>query len=199
MPRREIRVRSVWPSPSALRHSRPSGSQYGPRSCHCLGSGRGQNARSRIDRLARARRRRVRRALRSYLELYVTDLCALLNHDAWVDALEAEVAGGIDACWCAFSRHDSAHALLASMSLFDTLSSPTAIALGLEPFHGRRIGQRVQELLGRLGGTPNARLSAMADTPTPSTPSPAAPSPQPNPSPMPNPAPHPNPGSNPNA
>jgi aminoglycoside 6-adenylyltransferase len=64
----------------------------------------------------------------------------------WVDP---ELLDGIDACWSGFSRQDSTQALLKSLSLFDALSTRTAIALGIEPFDGTRVRQRVERLLAR--------------------------------------------------
>lgn len=64
----------------------------------------------------------------------------------WVDP---ELVDRMDACWSGFSRQDSAQALLSSLSLFDALSTRTAIALGIEPFDGSRVRQRVERLLAR--------------------------------------------------
>ena len=64
----------------------------------------------------------------------------------WADP---ELVSSIDGCWSGFSRQDSAQALLTSLSLFEILSTRTAIALEIEPFDSRRIRKRIERLLMR--------------------------------------------------
>jgi hypothetical protein len=66
----------------------------------------------------------------------------------WVDA---ELLDPIDACWSGFSQLDSAGALRASLSLFDVLSTRTAIALDIAPFDATRVHWRIDQLLHGLG------------------------------------------------
>lgn len=61
----------------------------------------------------------------------------------WVDA---ELLGPIAACWSGFSRQDSTRALRASLSLFDVLSTRTAITLGIAPFDATRVRRRIDHL-----------------------------------------------------
>jgi len=65
----------------------------------------------------------------------------------WV---EPELLDCIDACWSGFSRQDSVQALLESLSLFDILSTRTAIALGMEPFDVTHVRRQLECLLGTM-------------------------------------------------
>jgi aminoglycoside 6-adenylyltransferase len=62
----------------------------------------------------------------------------------WADP---ELVDTIDACWSGLSRQDSAHALLKSLSLFEALSTRTARALGIEPFNGSPVRDRIERIL----------------------------------------------------
>jgi aminoglycoside 6-adenylyltransferase len=65
----------------------------------------------------------------------------------WADP---ELADAVDACWSGLSRQDSAQALLNSLSLFDALSTRTAIALGVQSFDSGRVRQRIERLLAAI-------------------------------------------------
>jgi aminoglycoside 6-adenylyltransferase len=62
----------------------------------------------------------------------------------WVDA---DLLDPIAACWSGFSRQDSLRALRASFSLFDVLSTRTAIALSMTPFDATGVRRRIDHLL----------------------------------------------------
>jgi aminoglycoside 6-adenylyltransferase len=75
------------------------------------------------------------------------------DYDTWYDGmhlhlwLDADLRSRVEACWSGMSLHDSRRALQESLSLFDAISTRTAIALGMEPYDATRIQDRVEELL----------------------------------------------------
>ena len=62
----------------------------------------------------------------------------------WVDP---DLLDEVAACWSGYSRQDSVPALWASLSMFDSLSTRTAIALDLTPFDAGPVRKRVGQLL----------------------------------------------------
>lgn len=75
------------------------------------------------------------------------------DYDTWYNGthlrewMDPDLVTRVDSCWCGVSLEDSIRALRASLSLFDAVSTRTAIALGIEPFDGSRVRQRVEYLL----------------------------------------------------
>jgi hypothetical protein len=60
----------------------------------------------------------------------------------------ADLVRHIVACRLGLSLHDSTRALQESLTLFDAVSTRTAVALGIEPFDAGRVRQRVESVLG---------------------------------------------------
>jgi aminoglycoside 6-adenylyltransferase len=63
----------------------------------------------------------------------------------WVDE---DVLAALDACWAGFGGSDTARALLASLELFERLSTRTAHLLGVAAFDVRRVRAEVMVSLG---------------------------------------------------
>jgi aminoglycoside 6-adenylyltransferase len=76
------------------------------------------------------------------------------DYDTWFngtqlcDWMDADMVRRIEPCWSGLSLDDSTRALQESLSLFDPVSTRTAIALGIEPFDATRVRRRVESLLG---------------------------------------------------
>jgi aminoglycoside 6-adenylyltransferase len=75
------------------------------------------------------------------------------DYDTWYrgvhlrEWVEADLLGSIAACWAGFSQPESLRALRASVSLFEMLSTRTAIALGVAPFDTTGVHRRVNQLI----------------------------------------------------
>lgn len=75
------------------------------------------------------------------------------EYDTWYlgthlrEWMDADLLDSVAACWSGFARRESLRALRASLSLFDMLSTRTAIALGIAPFDATCIRQRIDHLL----------------------------------------------------
>jgi len=66
----------------------------------------------------------------------------------WVDA---DVLVALDACWAGFGGSDTARALLASVDLFERMSTRTTNLLGMAAFDARLVRREITGILGRLG------------------------------------------------
>ena len=67
----------------------------------------------------------------------------------WIDA---DLFGALNACWAGFDGPDTARALLASLELFDRLSTRTAHLLGMAAFDARRVRAEVRAILALAAG-----------------------------------------------
>jgi aminoglycoside 6-adenylyltransferase len=78
------------------------------------------------------------------------------DYDTWYrgvhlrDWVDADLLDSIAACWSGFARSGSLRALHASVSLFDSLSTRTAIALGLAPFDATSVSRRIKHLIEEI-------------------------------------------------
>lgn len=62
----------------------------------------------------------------------------------WMDA---DVVAALNACWAGFSLEENRHGLVASVALFDRLSSQTTEALGLTPFPSTKVRREIERIL----------------------------------------------------
>ncbi len=67
----------------------------------------------------------------------------------WIDA---DLFRALDACWAGFDGSDTARALLASLELFERLSTRTARRLGMAAFDARRVQAEVRAVLEQAAG-----------------------------------------------
>ncbi len=80
------------------------------------------------------------------------------SYDTWTrgkrlkEWIDADVFGALGACWAGFGGSDTARALLASVELFERLSTRTAHLLGVPVFDARRVQAEVTAILERAVG-----------------------------------------------
>jgi aminoglycoside 6-adenylyltransferase len=65
----------------------------------------------------------------------------------WVDP---DLLPAIASTWCGANPQESAHAIRASLALFDTLSRRTAQALGVGPFDSTGVRDEIERLLSEV-------------------------------------------------